>query len=111
MDHGQGGRRRCAQAGGHRLLQRPLFHLCGRLRGLYRRGLQHAPAGEKYLRPPGYVLEGATRLGSIQAYPLTVEHDGGVEEGGFCYGMVSNTVSVGGFKACPPSRPPRRRAL
>ncbi|MFQ7452720.1 MAG: diacylglycerol/lipid kinase family protein [Flavonifractor plautii] len=50
-----------------------------------------------------YVLEGATRLGSIQAYPLTVEHDGGVEEGGFCYGMVSNTVSVGASRACPPS--------
>lgn len=48
-----------------------------------------------------YVLEGATRLGSIQAYPLTVEHDGGVEEGEFCYGMVSNTVSVGGFKGAP----------
>ena len=46
---------------------------------------------------------GATRLGSIQAYPLTVEHDGGVEEGGFCYGMVSNTVSVGASRACPPS--------
>ena len=48
-----------------------------------------------------YVLEGATRLGSIQAYHLTVEHDGGVEEGDFCYGMVSNTVSVGGFKGMP----------
>lgn len=44
-----------------------------------------------------YVLEGATRLGSIQAYPLRVEHDNGVEEGEFCYGMISNTVSVGGF--------------
>lgn len=48
-----------------------------------------------------YVLEGATRLGSIQAYPLRVEHDGGVEEGEFCYGMVSNTVSVGGFRGVP----------
>jgi len=48
-----------------------------------------------------YVLEGATRLGSIQAYPLRVEHDGGVEEGEFCYGMVSNTVSVGGFRGAP----------
>ena len=48
-----------------------------------------------------YVMEGATRLTSIQAYPLTVEHDGGVEQGGFCYGMVSNTVSVGGFKGTP----------
>lgn len=48
-----------------------------------------------------YVLEGATRLGSIQAYPLRVEHDGGVEEGEFCYGMVSNTVSVGDFRGAP----------
>lgn len=48
-----------------------------------------------------YVLEGATRLGSIQAYPLRVEHDGGVEEGEFCYGMVSNTISVGGFRGAP----------
>ena len=48
-----------------------------------------------------YVLEGATRLGSIQSYPLTAEHDGGVETGGYCYGMVSNTVSVGGFKGTP----------
>lgn len=45
-----------------------------------------------------YMLESVTRIGSIQAYPLRVEHDGGTEEGGFCYGMVSNTVSVGGFK-------------
>ena len=48
-----------------------------------------------------YVLEGATRLSSIQAYPLRVEHDGGVEEGDFCYGMVSNTISVGGFRGAP----------
>ena len=48
-----------------------------------------------------YVMEGATRLTSIQPYPLTVEHDGGVLEGSFCYGMISNTVSVGGFKGMP----------
>ena len=30
-----------------------------------------------------------------------MEHDGGVEEGEFCYGMGSNTVSVGGFKGAP----------
>lgn len=77
--HGQGCRR-CAQAGGHRLLQRPLFHLCGRLRGLYRRGLQHAPAGEKYLRPPGLRWRGHLP-GIHPGLPLTVEHDGGVEEG------------------------------
>lgn len=45
-----------------------------------------------------YVLEGAARIGSIRAYYMRVEHDNGVEEGEFIYGMVSNTVSVGGFK-------------
>ena len=48
-----------------------------------------------------YMLESVTRIASIQSYPLTVEHDGGVEVGGYCYGMVSNTVSVGGFKGMP----------
>ena len=48
-----------------------------------------------------YMLESVTRLASIQSYPLTLEHDGGMEVGGYCYGMVSNTVSVGGFKGAP----------
>lgn len=46
-----------------------------------------------------YVLEGAARLPNLKTYPLTVEHDGTTEEGEFLYGMVSNTVSVGGFPA------------
>ena len=46
-----------------------------------------------------YVLEGATRLASLPRYRLRVEHDGGIEEGEFLYGMVSNTVSVGGFRS------------
>lgn len=45
-----------------------------------------------------YLLEGVSRLGSIQSYRLTVEHDGGTLEGEYIFGMVSNTVSVGGFK-------------
>lgn len=48
-----------------------------------------------------YVMEGATRLGSIQPHPMTVEHDGGSITDSFCYGMVSNTISVGGFKGTP----------
>lgn len=48
-----------------------------------------------------YVMEGATRLGSIQPHPMTVEYDGGTVSDGFCYGMVSNTISVGGFKGTP----------
>ena len=48
-----------------------------------------------------YHYDLATRLGSIQAYPMEVEHDGGVVKDSFCYGMVSNTISVGGFKGTP----------
>lgn len=48
-----------------------------------------------------YVLEGAARLTSLPHYRLRVEHDNGTEEGEFLYGMVSNTVSVGGFRSMP----------
>ena len=48
-----------------------------------------------------YLLEAMTRLGSIKSYQLSIEHDGGTLEGNFFYGMVSNTVSVGGFKGLP----------
>ncbi len=48
-----------------------------------------------------YLMEGAARLGSLKPYTLRVEHDGGVVEGDFFYGMVSNTVSVGGFQGLP----------
>lgn len=50
-----------------------------------------------------YVLEGVSRIGSLKTYPLHVEHDGGEVEGEFLYGMVSNTVSVGGFQGLPAS--------
>ena len=46
-----------------------------------------------------YVLEGAARLPNLHSYHLTVESDAGREEGDFIYGMVSNTVSVGGFQS------------
>ncbi|NCE63559.1 diacylglycerol kinase family lipid kinase [Pseudoflavonifractor sp. 524-17] len=48
-----------------------------------------------------YLLEGATRLTSLQSSRLRVEHDGGTVEGDFLFGMVSNTVSVGGFRGLP----------
>lgn len=50
-----------------------------------------------------YVLEGATKLGTLsRSYPLAIEHDEGTLEGEFIYGMISNTDSVGGFKFFPP---------
>lgn len=48
-----------------------------------------------------YLLEGVTRLSSIKSYNLKITHDEGDLEGEFIYGMISNTVSVGGFKSLP----------
>ena len=45
-----------------------------------------------------YLMEGVTRIGSIKSYSVKLTHDGGTVEGDFFYGMVSNTISVGGFK-------------
>ena len=45
-----------------------------------------------------YVLKGIQSLTDITSYSMTIEHDGIVEEGNFIYGMVSNSVSVGGFQ-------------
>lgn len=48
-----------------------------------------------------YVLEGIGRLGNLRSWQMKVEHDHGVIEGEFLFGMVSNTRSVGGFKGWP----------
>ena len=52
-----------------------------------------------------YVLEGAGKLTNIPSYKVRVETEEGiVEEGSFIYGMVSNTVSVGGLMKLPRDR-------
>lgn len=45
-----------------------------------------------------YVLEGMRRLPSIKAYQLKVESPELSVEGEFLFGMVTNSLSVGGFK-------------
>lgn len=45
-----------------------------------------------------YVLEGMKRLYSIKSYWMKVEHDDVVIEDEFIYGMITNSISVGGFK-------------
>lgn len=45
-----------------------------------------------------YVFEGAKDLMSIESYHLKINIDGEIIEDDFIYGMVSNTVSVGGMK-------------
>ncbi len=48
-----------------------------------------------------YLLEGASRLTNIKSYFLQVEADGISIKGEFIYGMVGNTVSVGGLLNLP----------
>lgn len=49
-----------------------------------------------------YLLEGAGRLGNIPAFHVRAETDEGeVHEGDYIYGMVSNTISVGGVVNLP----------
>lgn len=45
-----------------------------------------------------YVLEGVKRLPLLKSYELEVEADGQRYQGSFIYGMVTNSISVGGFK-------------
>lgn len=45
-----------------------------------------------------YVLEGAKRLPMIKAYEMEVEADGQLYRDYFIFGMVTNSVSVGGYK-------------
>ena len=45
-----------------------------------------------------YILEGAKRIGNHPSYRMRVEYNGGVIEDEFIYGMVTNSLSVGGMK-------------
>ena len=44
-----------------------------------------------------YVLQGMAQLPKIEAFPARVEYDGGVAEGRFLYGSMSNSTSVAGI--------------
>ena len=48
-----------------------------------------------------YLLEGISRLGNLKSYQVKVTYDGGVLEEDVLFGMVSNTVSVGGLLGLP----------
>ena len=45
-----------------------------------------------------YIMEGVKQLHDFTSYMMQVEHDGEVFQDEFIYGMVTNSVSVGGFK-------------
>lgn len=44
-----------------------------------------------------YVLDGIKQLSDVTTYPMTVRHDDKEISGEFIYGMVTNSMSVGGF--------------
>ncbi len=45
-----------------------------------------------------YVLEGVKRLSSIRSFPMKVTYEDKTIQDDFIFGMVTNSVSVGGFK-------------
>lgn len=45
-----------------------------------------------------YLLEGMKSLSNIRSYKMKVKYDGQEIENDFIYGMITNSVSVGGFK-------------
>jgi YegS/Rv2252/BmrU family lipid kinase len=47
---------------------------------------------------PAYIIEAVKSLTSLRTYHMKVSCDGNTIEGDFLYGMISNSVSVGGFK-------------
>lgn len=47
---------------------------------------------------PAYIIEAVKSLTSVRTYHMKVSYDNNEIEGDFLYGMVTNSVSVGGFK-------------
>ncbi|MCM1253559.1 MAG: YegS/Rv2252/BmrU family lipid kinase [Clostridium sp.] len=45
-----------------------------------------------------YLVEGVKRLSSIKSYPMKITYDDVCLEEDYIYGMITNSVSVGGFK-------------
>lgn len=45
-----------------------------------------------------YLLEGMKRLSSIRSYHMRICYEGGIIEDDFIFGMITNSISVGGFK-------------
>lgn len=45
-----------------------------------------------------YLLEGVKHLSAIRSYPMKISYEDKVIEDDFMFGMITNSVSVGGFK-------------
>lgn len=60
---------------------------------------QTSQQAKNFLGHSAYVLEGMKSLASIKSYPMKIKMDDIELEDSFLFGMVSNTVSVGGFRS------------
>lgn len=45
-----------------------------------------------------YILEGMKRLSAIHSFPMKISYEDKVIEDDFIFGMITNSISVGGFK-------------
>ena len=45
-----------------------------------------------------YIIEGMKSMGKIRPHHMRIEYDGNVIEDNFIYGMITNSISVGGIK-------------
>lgn len=50
-----------------------------------------------------YILEGVKNVTNVPSFKMRVETENGVIEDQFIYGMITNSVSVGGFKGIVPA--------
>lgn len=53
---------------------------------------------KNYLGHMAYVLEGIKSVASLTSYHLKIEYDGNVIEDDFIIGMITNSLTVGGFQ-------------
>lgn len=53
---------------------------------------------KNYLGHAAYVLEGIKSVAGLTSYHMKITYDGNVIEDDFIYGMVSNSLTVGGFQ-------------
>lgn len=53
---------------------------------------------KKVMGHSAYVVEGIKDLANVKAYKLEADFDGKVVTGEFIFGMITNSLSVGGFK-------------
>lgn len=72
--------------------------------GIFTKVAYNTPQKNKnYLGHTAYVLEGIRQLSELKSYRMRVETDHRVVEDDFILGLITNTLSVGGFRGLLPA--------